>query len=76
VGNIIVGVLFLIGGLTGTLALRGTGSTIALAVLGAILIVVGLIQAPSSSKKSGSKRKSFRRGGRGNRSTQMRRRAG
>jgi hypothetical protein len=40
---IVTGVLFLIGGLSGTVALRGTGSSGALAVVGIILIIFGAI---------------------------------
>jgi hypothetical protein len=76
VGNIIVGVLFIIGGLSGTLALRGTGSTIALAVLGAILLVVGIVQVSSGNKGSKSKRYGTGRTTRGARQTTRRRRAG
>jgi hypothetical protein len=40
--NIIFGVIFIVGGLTGRLALLGTHSGPALAALGACLIVLGL----------------------------------
>ena len=43
--TIIVGVVFIIGGLSGELALIGTNSGIALAVVGAILVVYGLFRA-------------------------------
>ncbi|MCE9591021.1 MAG: hypothetical protein K8S99_10895 [Planctomycetes bacterium] len=40
-GNIIVGIIFVIGGLTGKLALVGTQSGVALAAVGAALIAWG-----------------------------------
>jgi len=42
--NIIIGVVFVAGGLSGQMALRGTQSGPALAVLGGVLIVWGLVQ--------------------------------
>lgn len=42
--NIIIGAIFIIGGISGKLALRGTNSTIGIAVFGAVLLVWGLIQ--------------------------------
>jgi hypothetical protein len=42
--NIIIGVVFIIGGLTGSMSLRGTGSGGALAVVGGVLILVGLFR--------------------------------
>ncbi|HEY8747079.1 MAG TPA: hypothetical protein VIM11_03840 [Tepidisphaeraceae bacterium] len=39
--SIIVGIIFIIGGLTGKLALIGTHSGVALAVVGGILILLG-----------------------------------
>jgi hypothetical protein len=42
--NIVIGAVFLIGGLSGKLALRGTNSSTAIAVVGAGLIVWGLVQ--------------------------------
>ncbi len=48
--NILIGVFFIIGGLSGTHAIRGTNSTIGLAVLGAVLVVWGIIQVSSSGK--------------------------
>jgi hypothetical protein len=42
--NIIIGLVMVIGGLSGKLALKGTGSGGALAVLGAGLIVWGLLR--------------------------------
>jgi hypothetical protein len=42
--NIIIGVIFIIGGLTGKLALIGTSSGPALAVVGVILVIVGIMR--------------------------------
>jgi hypothetical protein len=42
--NIIVGIVFIIGGLSGQLALRGTNSGPALAVLGGVLVIWGIVQ--------------------------------
>ncbi|GMV81817.1 MAG: hypothetical protein AMXMBFR7_30010 [Planctomycetota bacterium] len=50
--NILIGVFFIIGGLSGTYAIRGTNSTIGLAVLGAVLVVWGIIQVSSSGKST------------------------
>lgn len=40
---IVTGVLFLIGGLSGSLVLRGTGSSGALALIGVVLLVMGVV---------------------------------
>ena len=48
--NLIIGLVFVIGGLTGKLALLGTDSSTALAVFGAVLIVLGLSQIRSRKK--------------------------
>ena len=42
--NIIIGIGFVIGGLSGKLSLRGTNSSTALAVIGAGLVVWGVVQ--------------------------------
>ncbi len=44
VGNIVVGGLFIAGGASGTLVLRGTDSSGAIAALGGLLILVGLVR--------------------------------
>jgi hypothetical protein len=43
-GRIIIGVIAVLGGLSGKLALRGTGSSTALVIVGAVFIVLGAIQ--------------------------------
>jgi hypothetical protein len=47
--NIILGVVFIIGGLTGNLSLRGTHSGPALAAVGAVLVVLGIFRLKSAS---------------------------
>ncbi|HPF38828.1 MAG TPA: hypothetical protein P5081_18510 [Phycisphaerae bacterium] len=42
IGNIIIGLVFVIGGLSGKLALRGTESGPAIAVVGGLLIALGV----------------------------------
>ena len=42
--NIIIGIVFVIGGLSGKLVLRGTNSSPALIAVGGVLIVWGLVQ--------------------------------
>jgi len=43
--TIIVGILFIIGGLSGEIVLIGTNSGVALAVVGVILVLYGLFRA-------------------------------
>ncbi len=43
-GNIVVGLIFLIGGLSGKIAIRGTDSSVAAAILGSVLIIWGIVQ--------------------------------
>ena len=50
--NIVIGIVFIVGGLTGNLALRGTNSGPALAALGAGLLIWGIVQV-SKSRSSG-----------------------
>jgi hypothetical protein len=40
--NVIIGGVFIVGGLTGKLALRGTNSGWAIAALGGVLVLLGL----------------------------------
>lgn len=42
--SIIIGIIMIIGGLSGKLVLIGTNSGVALAVLGAVLVVWGIIK--------------------------------
>jgi hypothetical protein len=42
--SIVIGLVFIIGGLTGQMQLRGTGSGPALAVVGALLIAYGIFR--------------------------------
>jgi len=48
--KIIIGVVMVIGGLTGKLVLIGTQSGVALAVLGAVMIVWGIARIVASRK--------------------------
>jgi hypothetical protein len=47
--NIIIGLVFVVGGLTGNLSLRGTQSGPALAVIGVVLIGLGAYRMMSKS---------------------------
>lgn len=49
--NIIIGLIFVIGGLSGKLALRFSGSSTALAVVGAGLIVWGAVQVARARRQ-------------------------
>jgi hypothetical protein len=49
--NIIIGLVFIGGGLSGTLALRGTNSGGALAILGGVLVVWGIVQVVRRNKQ-------------------------
>lgn len=49
IGNLIIGVIFIIGGMGGGLVMRGTSSGGALAVLGLVLCVMGGVQLAKSS---------------------------
>lgn len=46
--NVIIGVVMVIGGLSGSLVLRGTGSGTALAVIGGGLILLGIYRLRDS----------------------------
>jgi len=58
-GNLIIGALFIIGGVSGHFVMRGTNSTWALAALGGVLVLVGIVQlsrspaAPTATRRSG-----------------------
>ncbi|HEY3320614.1 MAG TPA: hypothetical protein VGP72_09130 [Planctomycetota bacterium] len=59
--NIVVGVIFILGGLSGQLALRGTDSSIGLAVVGFVLVGWGIYQVTQSDeRRSPSKRTGVR----------------
>lgn len=47
--NIIIGVVFIIGGLTGNLVLIGTHNGPALAAVGGVLVVIGLMRMKAAS---------------------------
>lgn len=49
--NIIIGIAFIVGGLSGKLALRGTQSGEALAAVGGLLAVWGIVQVVRSRKR-------------------------
>jgi hypothetical protein len=51
--KIIIGLVMLIGGLSGKLVLVGTNSGVALAVLGGILIVWGIVKMIRQKQNSG-----------------------
>ena len=48
--SIIISVIMIIGGLSGTLALRGTGSSGALVVVGVILLIIDIVKIVSRKK--------------------------
>lgn len=49
-GSIIFGIIMIVGGLSGKLALRGTDSGPALAVVGGILVAFGLFRVIASRR--------------------------
>ena len=53
IGNIIVGIAFIIGGATGKLALIGTNSSVAILILGVALVAWGGWQAVRGMKEGG-----------------------
>lgn len=52
--GILISIIMIIGGLTGTLALRGTGSSTALVVVGVILLIIEIIMIAKEDKESGT----------------------
>ncbi len=50
IGNIVIGLIFVIGGLTGHLALIGTDSGVALAVVGGLMAAFGVYRIMSGNK--------------------------
>jgi hypothetical protein len=51
-GTLIIGILFILGGISGQFALRGTNSPAALIVVGIILVFIGVIQIITKKEKS------------------------
>jgi hypothetical protein len=51
--RIILGIVFIVGGLSGQLALRGTGSGPALAVVGGVLVLFGIFGIAKSKPPQG-----------------------
>ena len=49
--NLVIGIVFIIGGLTGGMVMRGTESGLALAALGAVLCIWGGVQLASGAKQ-------------------------
>jgi hypothetical protein len=49
--NIVIGVVFIIGGLSGQMALRGTSSSGGLAVVGLVLVGWGVFQLKNKSQE-------------------------
>jgi len=49
---VIWGLLFIVGGLSGELVLRGTDSSEALGIMGIILVVVGILGVITSGSRS------------------------
>jgi hypothetical protein len=52
--NIVIGIVFIVGGLSGKLALRGTESGPALAVLGGVLVIWGGVQMIRGRNNTGN----------------------
>ena len=53
-GNIVIGLIFIVGGLSGTLALIGTNSGTALAVVGVLLLGRGVWRIPQTARPAGA----------------------
>ncbi|MGE0867303.1 MAG: hypothetical protein AB7P03_01985 [Kofleriaceae bacterium] len=52
-GSIVIGLVMVVGGLSGKLALKGTNSGGALAAIGAVLIVIGFVRIARANKQQG-----------------------
>jgi uncharacterized membrane protein HdeD (DUF308 family) len=52
--KIIIGIVFIVGGLSGRLVLIGTNSGVALAVFGAVLVVWGILNMVRRRQRSGN----------------------
>lgn len=50
-GNIVIGLIFLIGGLSGKIAIRGTDSSTGAAILGGALVIWGIVQLVRSKSQ-------------------------
>ncbi len=51
-GRIIFGIIFIIGGVSGHLVLRGTNSSFALVIVGIIMLILGIVQMASGGEDS------------------------
>ena len=69
-GNIIFGIIFIVGGLSGAAALRGTGSPLALAAVGLVFLIIGFVQL--GSRKPAARSRSGGRSSRGGTARQRR----
>jgi hypothetical protein len=58
--SILIGAVFIIGGASGQMALKGTQSGGALAAVGAVLVAFGIFQLVRSSKQGGTGRQAGR----------------
>ena len=47
--NIIIGVVFIIGGLSGTMVVRGTSSSAGIIAIGAVLVLLGVFRLARSN---------------------------
>jgi hypothetical protein len=56
--KLVIGIVFIIGGLSGKMAMRGTNSPTALAALGAGLCIWGVFEIMGGAKERGRKRRS------------------
>jgi hypothetical protein len=52
--KIIIGIVFIVGGLSGNLVLIGTNSGVALAGLGAVMVVWGIVNLARRRQRSGN----------------------
>ncbi len=59
-GNLIFGILMIIGGVSGTMVLRGTGSPTALIVVGVVMCFIGFGQISADGKQAKSRGKTGR----------------
>ena len=53
--NIIIGAAFIIGGISGKMVLRGTDSTMGIAVVGVVLVVWGFFQVSSGKSRTAAR---------------------